>query len=430
MVTAPGDRRVERVGGHPNPARAYAPSMTTPFDPTATLPGPPDPWQSTSQPSRRGSPPFHMTEMIEAEPALAARILERLADQGSAAGALASAIGRAIKAGGPVVVTGCGTSEHAAQGVAEILREGVRAAGVSGPGGIPAREPVSEQALELSLDPPATGLVIGISHEGGTTATNAALAASRAAGARTALITVTDRSPGGEQAQLVVETEELDQGWCHTVGYLSPLVAATAVAAHLARRPVDQALRASAQELLQAGVDRASIAEAVAGRLAGVRQILVVASGADRPAGRELTLKIEEGTWIPAAYRDLETFLHGHLAATDPSTGLVLILTDRDRRAERLERARGVLRAANVIGMETAAIVAADIAADLPTELTPAGRIVVPEALGLPSPVAALLGTATPLQLLTERLARARGVDPDAIHRDVDMYREAADAAD
>ena len=244
------------------------------------------------------------------------------------------------------------------------------------------------------------------------------------------MITVTDRSPGAEHAHLVLETEELDQGWCHTVGYVSPLVAAVAVAAHIARRPVDEALRSGTRELLQAGVDRASIAEAVAARLAAVRGILVVASGADRPAGRELALKIEEGTWIPAAYRDLETFLHGHLAATDAATGLVLILTDRDRRDERLARASGALRAAKVIGMEAAAIIAADAAAELPTDLTPAGRIVVPEAPALPSPVAALLGTATPLQLLTERLARARGVDPDAIHRDVDTYREAADAAD
>ena len=73
---------------------------------------------------------------------------------------------------------------------------------------------------------------------------------------------------------------------------------------------------------------------------------------------------------------------------------------------------------------------AADAAADLPTDLTPAGRIVIPEAPAHPSPVAALLGTATPLQMLTERLARARGVNPDAIHRDVDRYREAADAAE
>jgi len=371
-----------------------------------------------------------MTDMIEAEPALAARILARNEDAGSAAAALAGAISRAIKAGGPIIVTGCGTSEHAAQGVAAIVREGVRSAGLTGPGRLPAREPVSRQAFELSLDPPKTGLVIGISHEGGTTATNAALEAARAAGARTALITVTDRSPGAQHALTVLATEELDQGWCHTVGYLSPLVAAVAVAAHLARRPVDESLRTAARDLLQAGVDRSSIAEAVAARLAGSRQILVIASGADRPAARELVLKIEEGTWIPAAYRDLETFLHGHLAATDESTGLVLVLTDRDHRAERLERARGALRAARLIGMETAAIVTADIAADLPTDLTTAGRIVVPEAPALPSPVAALLGTTTPLQLLTERLARAKGVDPDAIHRDVDRYREAADAAE
>lgn len=371
-----------------------------------------------------------MTDMIDAEPALAERILARNEDAASAASAMAAAVARTIRAGGQVIVTGCGTSEHAAQAVAEILREAVRAAGLTGPGGIAARMPVSEQALELSLDPPTTGLVIAVSHEGATTATIAALKASRDAGARTALITVTDRSPGGDLAHVVLETEELDQGWCHTVGYLSPLVAAVAVGAHLVRRPVDEALRTAVRELIQAGVDRASIAEGVAARLAGVRHVLVIASGSDRPAGRELALKIEEGTWIPAAYRDLETFLHGHLAATDATTGLVLLLTDRDRRDERMERARGALRAARVIGIETAAILTTDIAAELPTELTTAGRIVIPEAPGLPSPVAALLGTASPLQLLTERLARARRVDPDPIHRDVDSYREAAEAAD
>jgi len=226
----------------------------------------------------------------------------------------------------------------------------------------------------------------------------------------------------------VVETEELDQSWCHTVGYLSPIVAATAMAAHLAGgEPLSGA---SARALLtQDGTDDEGI-DRIAGRLASSREILVIASGADRPAGRELVLKIEEGSWVPAAYRDLETFLHGHLAATDNTTGLVLILTDRAHRDERLERARGALRAAQIIGMEAAAIVTADIAADLPTELTPAGRIVIPEAPNLPSPVAAVLGTVTPLQSLTERLARVRGVDPDAIHRDVDLYRQAADAAD
>ena len=402
---------------------------TIDFDPAVPLPGPPDPWASTGQPTQRDGSPFHMTEMIEAEPFIAERILARHAAGDSKAASLARAIRTAIVAGEPVIVTGCGTSEHGALGVTEILGEAIRAAGLTGPGKRPAREPVSAQAFEVSLDPPRSGLVIGVSHEGATTATNAALAAARAVGVRTALITVTDRSPGAAHADIVVETAELDQSWCHTVGYTSPLIAAVAVAAHLGRRPLDDGARAAVRDLMAAGAGRTTVAEPAAERLATAHRIIVIASGADRPAGRELVLKIEEGTWIPAAYRDVETFLHGHLAATDGSTALILILADRQGRPERLARAAGALRAARVIGMDVAAILATDAAVELPTDLTPAGRLVIPEAPGLPAPVAALLGTATALQLLTERLAHARGVNPDAIHRDIDRYRQAADAA-
>lgn len=402
----------------------------TDFDPTAPLPGPPDPWASSSQPSSRTGPPFHMTEMIAAEPAIAVRILERHGAVGSAAAELARVMRRAIRAGEPIVVTGCGTSEHAAYGVAEILRDAVRTARITPATNGAAHEPYATQAFELSLDPPSSGLVIGVSHEGGTAATNAALEASRGAGARTAIITVTERAPGAALAAIVVDTGELDQSWCHTVGYLSPLVAAAAVGAHITGRPIDDAFRTAVRDLIQAGVDRAAIAESVATRLRNARSILVLASGADRTAGRELVLKIEEGTWLQAAYRDLETFLHGHLAATDDTMGLVLVITDRAGRTQRLARATGALLAAGHLGVEAAAIVGAEAAADLPTDLTPAGRIVVPEAPSLPAPVAASLGTATPLQMLTERLARARGVNPDAIHRDVDRYREASEAAE
>ena len=403
---------------------------TTTFDPTAPLAGAPDPWESSSTPSNRPGPPYHMTEMIEAEPAIAVRILEKHEAVGSAAAELARRIRRTIRVGESVVVTGCGTSEHAAIGVARILRDAVRLADIRPPGHSARRSPVAVQAFELAQDPPSNGLVVGVTHEGGTVATNAALEAARAAGARTAVITVSDRSPAAGLADLVVETDELDQSWCHTVGYVSPLVIAAAIGAHLTSRPVDAAFRSAVHDALAAGVERASIAEAVAGRLGNARPILAIASGSDRAAGRELVLKIEEGTWIPAAYRDLETFLHGHLAATEEGTGLVLVLSDRDGREERQRRSIGALRAARAIGMETAAIVAADAAVDVPTDLTSAGRIVIPESPALPAPVAALLGTATPLQLLTERLARVRGVNPDPIHRDVDRYLAAAEAAE
>jgi fructoselysine-6-P-deglycase FrlB-like protein len=362
-----------------------------------------------------------MTDMIAAEPALAKRILERSASRDSGAAQLAAAVRTAIKAGSPVVITGCGTSEHGALAVTEILREASAAAGLL------VAAISAEQAFELSLAPPARGLVVGITHEGGTAATNAALEAARSAGAGTAVITVSRRAPAGALASIVVETGELDHGWCHTVGYLSPIVAAAAVGAHLSGRAVDADAVA---RLLADGAQDEAGAEAMASHFADAAHLLVIASGADRPAGRELVLKVEEASWLPSAYRDLETFLHGHLPATGADTGLVLILTDRDRRPERLARARQALAAARVIGLRAGAIIAAEADGAIGPELTPAGRLLVADAPDLPSPVVALIGSATPLQLLTERLARARGTDPDLIRRDDPVYLAAAAAAD
>jgi len=389
------------------------------FDPTAPLAGAADPWDYAPTPSLRAAPPYHMTDMIAAEPGLARRMVERLAGRGPAAD-LAAVLRATVTAGDPVVVTGCGTSEHAALATAEILRE---AAGAAGLDRVDVR---SEQAFELALAAPPRGLVIAISHEGATGATNAALDAARAAGATTAVITVSGRSPAGALAGIVVETAELDHGWCHTVGYLSPIVAASAIGAHLSGRPLDgDAVFA----LVEAGTRDAPGAEGIARALGDAAHLLVVGSGADRPAGRELVLKVEEASWLPSAFRDLETFLHGHLPATGPDTGVVLVMTDWDHRAERLARARQALAAARVIGLRVAAIVSSEVDAALDPALTPAGRLIVAEAPNLPAPVAALVGSATPLQLLTERLARARGTNPDRIRRDDPVYLAASEAA-
>jgi hypothetical protein len=85
---------------------------------------------------------------------------------------------------------------------------------------------------------------------------------------------------------------------------------------------------------------------------------------------------------------------------------------------------------ASAARIRPAAILAADLDQDWPAFLAPAGRMLAAEAPTLPGPVAALLGTATPLQLLTERLARARGTNPDPIRRDELAYREAAALAE
>ncbi len=418
----------------------FDPLVTAHPDPEAVLSGPPEPWAFLPQPARRDGPPWWMTEMIEAEPALAGRVLRRLGvvrrssgvpgvgarlevpGRETAAGRLSMAIRGTLEKGEPVVVTGCGTSEHGAQAFAAIVGEAAARGGIRGagqPGSVVAR-----QAFEASLAPQRGGLIVGISHEGGTGATLAALDAAAAAGARTAAVTVHPASPIGRFG-IVLATGEIDRSWCHTIGYLSPILAAVAVGAALTGEPAD-ADPVTVRALLDAGLAQAAEAEAIAAELAGMREVIVVASGADLPAGRELALKIEEATWLPTTTRELETFLHGHLPAMDAQTGVVLVLADGAGRAARSARAQQAMAAAGRVGMRAAGILAAELDGDWPAFLLPAGRILVPEAASLPGPVAALVGTATPLQLVTERLARARGTDPDPIRRDQLAYREAA----
>ena len=87
-------------------------------------------------------------------------------------------------------------------------------------------------------------------------------------------------------------------------------------------------------------------------------------------------------------------------------------------------------RAAAAIGVPAAAIVGSDYDAALAPDLTPAGRIVVPRGgASVGRSAQALLATAVPLQLLTERMARERGVNPDPIRRDDPRYLRAAEVS-
>jgi fructoselysine-6-P-deglycase FrlB-like protein len=371
--------------------------------PTDPLPGAPEPWAPSEMPAFRSRPPYLMSEMIAAEPALAERLVRRLAVD-ETLGLLADAVRGAAAAGKPIVTTGCGTSEHAAMAIAALLEEAL-----DGP------EVRTVQALESLRRPMTDGLLIAVSHEGGTQATNAALEAAHAAGARTALITVSGGSPGAALADLVVRTEEMDQSWCHTVGYLSPVVAGAMLGLRVAGRRSDAPAIRSA---LEANDDHRTPASLAAG-LTGTDRIVVVGSGPDLVTARELALKISEGARLPATAYDVETILHGHLAAATRWTGLVLVATDEALRPTMTaERARSVLAAALAIGMPAVALLGERTAASIPDEATPAGRIVLARSTRVTAVSAALLGPILPLQLLADRLARARGVNPDTLGRE------------
>jgi glucosamine--fructose-6-phosphate aminotransferase (isomerizing) len=349
-------------------------------------------WLTDEYPELRDGPPWVMEEMILAERDLPAAILEGAGEETARVGA---AIRDAVELGAPIVVTGCGTSEHGAMAVAELIAEAMPDAWVE-----------AREALDASLRPRAGGLCIGISHDGGTQATRAALEAAKRAGAVTAAITAHPAASVPAAADYMVVTPIHDRSWCHTVAYVSAIVAgagiagSTATAARLTAA-IDAALAA-----------RPALADA-ARRIHGGRRIVTCGLGADFVTARELALKIEEGARIPATAHRLETVLHGHLAGCDAdTTALVRIARDPRGAAVAAERGADVDAALAVIGIPCVVI-------GEPLGLGPAETV-----------AEALVSGAVGLQLLTLELAHAAGTNPDLIRREERAYREAAAAAE
>ena len=162
-------------------------------------------WHTADFPELRAGPPWVMDEMVKAQTGLA----EALAGAPGAA-EIAAAATQAAREGEPIVVTGCGTSEHGALAVAELIGQALRDIGS-------ATRVESRQALDAALDARAGGVCIGVSHEGTTRATILALDAARAAGAVTAGISVRPDSPLAADADHALITPLVDRSWCHTV---------------------------------------------------------------------------------------------------------------------------------------------------------------------------------------------------------------------
>lgn len=358
-------------------------------------------------PELRAGPPWIMEEMIGAQTGLAGAPMPGADD-------IAAAVSRAAAAGAPIVVTGCGTSEHGAMAVAELIGSALRAAGS------PARaEP--RQALDAAFDPRPGGICIGVSHEGTTRATVLALEAARGAGAVTASIGVHPDSPLASTADHALTTPLLDGSWCHTVAYTSAIAAGAAIGRAIAGDGAD-ASPAIAQTLAL----RPQI-EALAARVHGASRILTVGLGADLITARELALKIEEGARIPATALHLESLLHGHLAGCDAeTTALVLFAADARAPERRDWRLRCAAGAADAIGIASIAFGGADALAGLPDAV---GQLALPPAAEGAEPAHALLTGALSLQVLTLALAHLAGVSPDLIRREQPPYREAAAVA-
>ena len=171
------------------------------------------------------------------------------------AGRLATAIGGALEKAAPVVVTGCGTSEHGAQALAAILAEAAR-------GPDPRRRPAGQRASRRRRSRhrwPRAGRPGYRDQPRGRDRGNESPRSSgrRGRGARGR----DDVQPGLADRALRDRARhgEIDLGWCHTVGYLSPILAAVAVGPALSGVPGD-AEPLAVRALLEAGVAQGSAA--------------------------------------------------------------------------------------------------------------------------------------------------------------------------
>ncbi len=235
----------------------------------------------------------------------------------------------------------------------------------------------------------------------------AALEAYRRAGARTCLITASGSSGAHRIAELVYPTPLEDASWCHTVGYLSPMLAGAAIAASLARAPLD-AEELSAQ-LAACDAELEPIAASVA-PFAGMARLLSVGSGLDAISAAEQALKIEEGAWIPTTSLHLETLLHGHLPAADAQTGLIAFLLDPRAPRERAARTLQALQAARAVGVVPLLVTSADYLPELAGESGP-NRVVLPAAAARRRSAPCSAG-ALALQRITLALSAAAGHQP------------------
>jgi glutamine---fructose-6-phosphate transaminase (isomerizing) len=371
-------------------------------------------WLTDDFPELRDAPPWVMEEMIVAQARLAAPILG--ADRPEVT-RLRDAVAAAAAAGEPVVVTGCGTSEHAALAVAELFTDSFRRAGFT----TARAEP--RQALDAALDPRAGGVCIAISHDGGTRATRLALEAARESGGKTGLITACTDPSCTSDADLIFVTPVHDDSWCHTLAYVSAILAG----ARISGIAGDEAARVAA-DTVESTLERRADLEAAAAHLNRSGRIVIAGLGADQASAGELALKIAEGARIPTTAYHLETILHGHLAGCDAdATSLVLLALDPRLGARRDRRLALVAQAARAIGIPTVALAPRSLLATLPGDAHGVALEPAEPLLASAEPLlASLLQSAVALQLLTLGLVGMAGTNPDLIRREERAYREAA----
>ncbi|MBT2383462.1 SIS domain-containing protein [Streptomyces sp. ISL-11] len=269
-----------------------------------------------------------------------------------------------------VIVTGTGTSQHAAELGAAMLERA----------GLDARWVPAVQWARWSAGPRPGDVLVVITHTAETAFAVRARAAALEAGIP--VVPITGAGRGWPEA---IETVAPEESETYTVSYTSAL-GVLARLAHLAGAPdgSPEDLRRTAGQVrvhcAAPGIDHIPVP---------ARSLALIGCGPWGVTAREGALKIREGARILAEGFDSDRFLHGAAVPYTAADGLVLLEPAAD--ADGLTAALG--NAARAEGIATTTLEA------------PAGDPLPPLLAQIPMTVR--------LQLLADRYAALRGQDPD-----------------
>ena len=340
-------------------------------------------------PNPRSRHPFHMHDMIRGQPAFARETLDRL---------------RTVDARGflgtsrTLVVTGCGTSFHAATIGARLLQDAL--------GDSTTVRAVHAYDLLHGVVLPADCTVLGVGHSGTTSTTNDALALARRSGVATRALCGLPGTRMEEVAERVLVIGSVhDHSWANTMSYTTQLTAFARLAEAASPEP---------SELFPGGVDampdllRAALKcepriRRLSAKVARSSRVTFLGSGLDEVTALEAALKIRETCSFPASGYHVEQFLHGPFLSLDRRES-VLALRSNDDDDRETEILRGLARTG-------ASIATVGEAADADIRLPSADRLLRP------------IVSVVPLQFVAYYVALEKHANPDVMRSNVPRYR-------
>lgn len=333
-----------------------------------------------------------MHAMIRGQPEFLRETLRRVADSDAST---------FLPRTGPLFVTGCGTSFHAAMFGARILGASINH-----------RQVVhAVHAYDLAHGRMTVrGTVIGVSHSGATGTTNRALLRAKQKGLRTVgLCGLTDSEMEGIVDDVLVIGSTRDRSWANTMAYTSELVAFAALAASRAPR-LDGLVHGipAIPRLVRSTLATEDAVRDLANRLARRRRLTILATGWDDITALEAALKIRETCGLTASGYHTEQFLHGPFLSLDRHDAVVLLQSrDDTSRAEEIRRAvRKTGAAVTTVGEH------------------PRASIRLPAVHAFLRPIVSVI----PTQFLAYYTAVGRRANPDIMRTDIPRLRAGVEA--